>query len=202
MGVMGIRPARMEDVPEIAVVHVRSWQAAYRGLLPQAYLDGLDPSQRIGQWERSLSAADWSHGGTLVADAGGRLSGFVSYGPARDDDADSKRAGEIYAIYLMPAVWGKGIGRQLMAVALGRLSEAGFDQVILWVLDSNVRARRFYEAGGWLADGAAKRDDSFGVSMTEGVIHSSHFRIYPLRNSGGQHDGKFSTIPQAKMNVS
>jgi hypothetical protein len=54
-----------------------------------------------------------------------------------------------------------------MAVALGRLGEAGFGRVILWVLDSNVRARRFYEAGGWHADGTAKQDDSFGVPMTE-----------------------------------
>jgi ribosomal protein S18 acetylase RimI-like enzyme len=166
MGVMEIRPARMQDAPEIAVVHVRSWQAAYRGLLPQAYLDGLDPAQRTGRWEQAVSAAD-SHGGTVVADAGGRLSGFVSYGPARDDDADSRRAGEIYAIYLAPAAWDQGIGRQLMAAALGRLGEAGFNQALLWVLDSNARARRFYEAGGWIADGAAKRDDSFGVPMTE-----------------------------------
>jgi GNAT superfamily N-acetyltransferase len=114
-----------------------------------------------------LSAAGWSDGGTLVADAGGRLPGFVSYGPARDDDADSRRAGEIYAIYLVPAAWDEGIGRQLMAAALDRLGEAGFDQVILWVLDTNARARRFNEAGGWLADGAAKQDDSFGVPMTE-----------------------------------
>jgi ribosomal protein S18 acetylase RimI-like enzyme len=148
MGVMDIRPARMQDAPEIAVVHVRSWQAAYRGLLPQAYLDGLDPGQRTGQWERVLSAAD-SHGGTVVADAGGPLSGFISYGPARDDDADSRRDGEIYAIDLMPAAWDQGTGRQLMAAALGRLGKAGFDQVTLWVLDSNVRARRFL--GGRLA---------------------------------------------------
>ena len=167
MGGMNIRPARLEDVPEIAVVHVRSWQAAYRGLLPQAYLDGLDPSQRTGQWEQILSAAGWSRDGTLVADAGGPLSGFVSYGPARDDDADSRLAGEIYAIYLVPAAWDEGIGRQLMEAALGCLAEAGFGQAILWVLDSNVRARRFYEAGGWLADGTAKGDDSFGVPMTE-----------------------------------
>jgi hypothetical protein len=67
MGVMDIRTARMQDVPEIAAVHVRSWQAAYRGLLPQAYLDGLDPGQRTGQWEQVLSGAGWSDGGTLVA---------------------------------------------------------------------------------------------------------------------------------------
>jgi GNAT superfamily N-acetyltransferase len=107
----------MEDVAEIDVVHVRCWQVAYRGLLPQAYVDGLDPGQRIGQWERSLSAAKRSDGGTLVAGAGGRLSGFVSYGPARDDDAESRRAGEIYAIYLVPAAWGAGIGRQLMTAS-------------------------------------------------------------------------------------
>ena len=157
MGVMDIRPARIQDVPQIAAVHVRSWQAAYRGLLPQAYLDGLDPGQRIGRWERSVSATDRSYGETLVADAAGRLSGFVSYGPARDDDTDSQPAGEIYAIYLVPAAWDEGIGKQLMMTALDRLGKAGFDQVILWVLDSNVRARRFYEAGGWRADGAAKR---------------------------------------------
>src|SRR5262245_9819504 len=121
MGVMDIRAARVQDVGQIAVVHVRSWQAAYRGLLPQAYLDGLDPAQRISQWERIVSAAGWPGGETLVADAGGRLCGFVSYGPARDDDANSRRAGEIYAIYLMPAAWDEGIGRQLMAAALGRL---------------------------------------------------------------------------------
>jgi hypothetical protein len=65
MGVMDIRPARMQDVPEIAVVHVRSWQAAYRGLLPQAYLDGLDPAQRIGQWERHAAQAAGRAGGSM-----------------------------------------------------------------------------------------------------------------------------------------
>jgi ribosomal protein S18 acetylase RimI-like enzyme len=164
---MDVRPARMEDVPEIAFAHVRSWQAAYRGMLPQSYLDSLDPAQRVDRWERMLSATDWSRGGILVADAGEYLPGFVSYGPARDDDVDSQCVGEIYAIYLMPAAWGKGIGKQLIVAALERLGEAGFDLVILWVLDSNVRARRFYEAGGWLADGAARRDEGPGFAMTE-----------------------------------
>ncbi len=144
-----------------------SWQAAYRGLLPQAYLDALDPAQRVSQWERIVPAAGPAGGGTLVADAGGRLAGFVSYGPARDDDADSRRAGEIYAIYLAPVGWDEETGRQLMAAALGRLGGAGSGQVILWALGSNTRARRFYEAGGWHDDGAVKHDDSFGVPVTE-----------------------------------
>ena len=165
--VMDIRPARIEDVPQIAYVHVHSWQGAYLGLLPQAYLDSLDPAQRVGMWTQALSETDWSHGGILVASADGNLLGFVSYGPNRDSEANPKRVGEIFAIYLLPTGWGKGTGKQLMDAALGYLIEAGFDQATLWVLDSNARARRFYEAGGWSADGAVKRDDCFGFPMTE-----------------------------------
>jgi hypothetical protein len=81
-----IRAARVADAPQIAVVHVRSWQAAYRGLLPQAYLDELEPAQRVGQWERSLAKADNARNGVLAADNGGMLLGFVGYSPSRDDD--------------------------------------------------------------------------------------------------------------------
>ena len=162
-----IRTARVTDASQIAVVHVRSWQGAYRGLLPQAYLDGLDPAQRVGRWERSLAEAEDRRNGVLVADASGTLLGFVGYSPSRDGDADPARVGEIDAIYLLPNAWGKGVGRLLMDAALGRLAEARFDRVTLWVLDSNVRARRFYDAGGWLADGARKIEDSRGFPVAQ-----------------------------------
>jgi len=162
-----IRAAGVKDAPRIAVVHVRSWQGAYRGLLPQAYLDGLDPAHRVGRWERSLAEADVASTGVLVADVAGTVLGFVGYSPSRDGDADPSRVGEIGAIYLLPSAWGEGIGRQLMDAALQRLAEAGFDWVTLWVLDSNVRARRFYEASGWSPDGALKRDESRGFPITQ-----------------------------------
>ena len=162
-----IRAARVADASQIAVVQVRSWQGAYRGLLPQPYLDGLDPAQRVGRWERSLAEAEDRRDGVLVADASGTLLGFVGYSPTRDGDADPARVGEIDAIYLLPNTWGKGVGRLLMDAALARLAEARFDRATLWVLDSNVRARRFYEAGGWLADGARKVDDSRGFPIAQ-----------------------------------
>jgi GNAT superfamily N-acetyltransferase len=167
MGDMHIRRARLEDAAEIGAIHVRSWQAAYQGLLPQAYLDALDPAERTGRWEDRLSGTDWSRSGTLVADADQELLGFVSYGPARDDDTDASRDGEVYAIYLRPRAWGQRTGQQLMTAALEGLGGAGYGQAILWVLEGNTRARRFYEAGGWLADGAVKHDDSLGFVMTE-----------------------------------
>jgi GNAT superfamily N-acetyltransferase len=162
-----VRPARAEDAGQIALVHVRSWQGAYRGLIPQAFLDGLDVAQRTRTWERALAETDNPRAGVLVADDGRNVVGFVGYFPSRDPDADPDLIGEIGAIYLLPGAWGGGIGRRLMEAALGRLAGAGFTQATLWVLDSNDRARRFYEAGGWSADGAAKQDDSRGFPLSE-----------------------------------
>jgi hypothetical protein len=58
MRLVDVRPARAGDVPQIALIHVRSWQGAYRGLMPQEYLDGLQPDQRAGLWERALRQPD------------------------------------------------------------------------------------------------------------------------------------------------
>src|SRR5277367_5568477 len=109
-----IRSARVADAAQIAVVHVRSWQGAYRGLLPQAYLDGLDPAQRVGRWEQTLAEAEATPAGVLVAANGRSLLGFVAYSPSRDADADSGLVGQIGAIYLLPDAWGQGVGRRLM----------------------------------------------------------------------------------------
>jgi len=162
-----VRPARAEDAGQIAFVHVRSWQGAYRGLLPQAFLDGLDVAQRTRTWEQALAGPDDPKAAVLVADDGGSVIGFVGYFPSRDPDADPVLTGEIGAIYLLPGAWGGGIGRRLMDAALDALAAAGFTQATLWVLDSNVRARRFYEAGGWSADGTTKEDDSRGFPLSE-----------------------------------
>src|SRR5690606_41064361 len=69
-------------------------------------------------------------------------------------DHPDENVGEVTAIYLRQAHWGRGIGRRLFAAVVDRLREAGFEEAILWVLDTNARARRFYEAAGWEADGS------------------------------------------------
>jgi GNAT superfamily N-acetyltransferase len=164
---MEIRRATVVDAPAIAVVHVRSWQAAYRGLIPQDFLDGLEPRQREGRWEQWLTAADWPRSGTLVAESDAEVVGFVNLIPSRDDDLDPAEVGEITAIYLLANQWGAGVGRRLMVAALDVLGEGGYREARLWVLDTNDRARRFYEAGGWRADGAVKVDTGLGRPLRE-----------------------------------
>ena len=86
---MEIRPAQAADALGVATVHVRSWQAAYKGLLPDLYLDQLDVERRRAGWARNIDEAHWPRTGTLVAtEASGNVIGFAHVGPARDDDVD------------------------------------------------------------------------------------------------------------------
>lgn len=163
---MPVRTARIEDVAEIAEIHVRSWQAAYLGLIPQSYLDSLTPAQRVPGWTRTIKDGDASRGATLVAtDDRNRVVGFAHVQGSRDDDCAT--VGEVWAIYLEPAAWGTGAGRALMTAALGRLTELGYRHATLWVLDGNARARRFYEAAGFHPDDAVKDDDRPGFALRE-----------------------------------
>lgn len=145
-----------EDLPGIASVHVRSWQVAYRGLIPDEVLNSLDVDRRRANWESFIDATEGLR--LVVARAGGEVVGFASAGPCRDDDADGT-TGELYAIYVEPSRWGEGIGTQLLQDVEDRLVADGWQAATLWVLKGNARSRAFYEACGWREDGATKVDD-------------------------------------------
>jgi GNAT superfamily N-acetyltransferase len=87
-----------------------------------------------------------------VAEEDGRVTGFAVTGPSEDADAQDK-TGEVYAIYLDPEQVGTGLGRALFEHAVEDLRERGFTEATLWVLETNERARRFYEVAGWKPDG-------------------------------------------------
>lgn len=162
-----IRAATPSDAEQIASVHVRSWQAAYRGLLPQDYLDQLDPAGRLPRWRRTLREIDPARDGVIVAVRNGRICGATWFGPTRDTDTDPAEVGELIGIYLLHEAWGKGLGRTLMTAVVEQLTASGYTQATLWVLESNARARRFYGKAGWAEDGAVKQDDRLGFSITE-----------------------------------
>ncbi len=162
-----VRRAGIEDARDIAAVHVRSWQGAYAGLMPQDYLDQLDPANRRELWQRAVLNADWPRSGVLVAVLDGDVCGFSGFGATRDADGDPRQVGEVFAIYLLPGTWGKGLGRSLMTGTLASLSAAGYTSATLWVLESNARARQFYAKGGWVEDGAVTQDDSRGFPISE-----------------------------------
>lgn len=158
---MTIRPAVLADALSIATVHVRSWQAAYPGLVPQDYLDSLSPEVRLPHWENILANATEPTRSTLVftVEPDDDIIGFVSYAPSADGDDDPAKVAEVQTLYVDPGAWAQGAGDQLLSAALVALADAGFEQVTLWALHSNERARRFYERRGWKLDGVTKIHD-------------------------------------------
>ncbi len=160
-----VRAATVDDAEAITRVHVGTWQIAYRGQLPDAYLDGLTGEiPRRTDWRRDVLARPRDPAQrTFVAERDGAVVGFVSCGPCDDDSS----RGEIYAIYVDPSAWDTGSGRALMARAVAELVALGFRDAVLWVLASNERARRFYEIAGWSADGATKTDTRGEVVLHE-----------------------------------
>ncbi len=150
-----IRPATPGDARSVAEVHVGSWRHAYRGLLPDDYLDRLSVEDREAMWLAAFSDPD-AASGAVVGELDGRILGFASFGPSRDDDAPDG-TGEVPAIYVEPAALGTGVGRELLDAAIDRLRDGGCSRATLWVLEANVRARRFYEKAGWTWDGSVSR---------------------------------------------
>lgn len=158
---MKVRAATPSDASAISAVHVRSWKAAYPGLVPQSYLDSLTPEQRQGPWEQILAGAESPAQATLVLvdGPGDDVVGFVSFAPTRDQGGNPDTVAEVQTLYLDPDTWGRGGGELLLSAALEQLAQAGFTSVTLWTLETNERARRFYERRGWRLDGATKIHD-------------------------------------------
>lgn len=160
---MLIRRAVPEDAMAVARVHVRSWQAAYRGQIPDAFLDGLRAEDRAQRYD--FATDDPLKPQTMIAVDGTAVLGFATTSPSRDSDLHGY--GEICGLYADPEYWGKGVGLALIDAARARLVEQGFRDALLWVLDGNTRAIRFYEIDGWRADGQRRAADVWGVTLNE-----------------------------------
>lgn len=160
---MLIRRADPQDAMEVARVHVGSWQAAYRGLLPQSYLDQLRPEDRAARYD--FANADPRAPQTLVAVDGEAIVGFATFMPSRD--ADKPDFGELCALYVPPEQWGRGVGAALSAAAREELVKRGFRNALLWVMEGNQRAERFYRRDGWMADGMQRTDTVWDVTVSE-----------------------------------
>jgi ribosomal protein S18 acetylase RimI-like enzyme len=158
-----MRRANGGDAVAVAQVHMGSWQVAYRGVIPDEYLDALDVEGRASRY--SFDATGPNDLATWITVEDSAVVGFVTIGPCRDEDVMG--AGEIYALYVAPARWRSGIGARLMAEGEKRLREREFIDAVIWVLARNPRARAFYEARGWRTDGAAKTIDFAAETLVE-----------------------------------
>ena len=159
-----IRLAQLGDAERIGAIQVRAWQATYRGVMPDAYLDELDVDDRAAYWRGQVLALLPTQRLKVIVDDG-VVVGFAAVGPEHDGRAAG--VGELYAINLDPRVWGRGLGRALLRDVTAELAGLGYREAVLWVVPQNDRARRFYESEQWRDDHVGRDDEVFGVVVPE-----------------------------------
>ena len=158
------RDAAPEDAEAIAALHAESWRTHYRGILPDAYLDGEARAERQTVWRDALGAPR-PRQLVMVATQEEALAGFV----AIFRDGEPGFGAEIENLHVRPRLCGQGLGRRLLGAALERLAADGVSSACLWVYDANAAAMRFYQRLGGTAD---KR----GFDPFAGA-HAPHTRI-------------------------
>jgi GNAT superfamily N-acetyltransferase len=152
---MQLRHAVPDDALAVARVHVRAWQAGYRGILPAAYLDSLRAEDRAARY--TFGRIDGPRTTVAISDAaGGGITGFATI-----------HGSELCALHVDPEAWGGGVGRALIAQARADLRAAGAGEAHLWLLAGNARAQRFYERDGWSTDGTRRTDTVWGAVVDE-----------------------------------
>lgn len=160
-----VRPANVEDAQAIAVVHVKTWQYAYRGQIPDDFLDSMSIARRTERWRTILAGREFQEQ-IFVAEVDGTIVGFSVVGRSRDDDADDS-VGELYAIYIDAQSMNHGVGSALLEAGQVYLAQQGYALATLWVLETNQRARRFYERKGWAVDGKTRQEEIANATVSE-----------------------------------
>lgn len=161
-GMPTVRPATPADADAIGLVQVETWCAAYKGLLPDEAIEQFDLAARQRMWRDVLARGRRPGSATFVAELDGSVVGFADVGACRGEEG----AGELYAIYLHPSCWDRGMGRALLERAEESLRSSGFTRAVLWVMEGNERAERFYRAAEWEQEGR-KVDVFQGAEVVE-----------------------------------
>jgi GNAT superfamily N-acetyltransferase len=160
MSRFAIREATLADAEGIARSHTLSWQTSYRGILPDSVLDLIDVGQRASSRRQilrddsifKLVAYDVTHGDIV---------GFCDAGPSR---RPGPWAGEVYAIYIEHHAKRHGLGLEMFERTCAWLRAKQMPSLVIWVLENNSHARRFYEAmGGRAAARVRSRVGGFPV---------------------------------------
>ncbi len=156
---MEIRYINQNDNPlEISNIYESSWKYAYKDIIPQEYLDSIP----TGRWANSINKVGMNN---LILIENGMIIGTASFCKSRWEKYNDY--GEIVSIYFLPDYIGKGYGRLLLNKCIDELKQCGFSKVLLWVLEDNHRARKFYEKSGFICSEIFMNDNIGGKDVRE-----------------------------------
>jgi len=161
---LNVRSPQVEDVAQMARVHVRCWQETYRGLMSDAVLD--DPgflNAREQFWTAALTEARYRKTRVAVAERDGELIGIAMSGPTLSPRAAWAR--QLYVLYVYAGDHGTRVGPSLLEAVIDPEDSVG-----LWVAEMNHRAKAFYQKHGFVADGASQVEGEVReIRMVRGI---------------------------------
>ena len=153
-----LRAARAADAEAIAVLHTDSWRRTYRGMMPDAFLDGDVLANRRQVWHERLAMLDPRRLVSVAMDDD-QLAGFICTVAGEDPVWGAF----IDNLHVAAARHGQGIGRALMQGTARWLRDSGDSGgVYLWVMEANAGARRLYERLGAANAGTVIKEDPGG----------------------------------------
>ncbi|MBI1759171.1 MAG: GNAT family N-acetyltransferase [Actinobacteria bacterium] len=179
MADVSVRPARLDDAPEIARIQLESWRIGYARWLPSTVLAGIDPGQAAARWHAAVSAPPTPRHHVLVAQEQGWRVGFAAFGPAdpTGDPAgapplvDPAGTGVLHAILVEPR-WGRrGHGSRMLAATVELMRADGFGTAVAWVPEQDGATLGLLGSTGWDRDGYARTLQAGGVEIAEVRMH-------------------------------
>lgn len=153
---MEIVPADAVEATALRDLHLFTWTVTYRERASELWYPERLAAHAVRDWAEIVRSQAARGGGVLTARCDGRIVGLCQYGPTEDHDHDPEQVGQIHRLYVHPARQRTGIGRSLLTAAVERLRQGGAHTAILWVLETDQRAKAFYERLGWKPDGTRK----------------------------------------------
>ena len=127
------------------MLHTQSWQAAYRKILPAAYLRENVPAEHASHWESYMLRPAAARGLVMLAELNGTAIGFVS----AEKVEGSAHGTLLDCLHVLATHQGRGAGQLMIDAVRKWTKEQNQNQMHLYVLDANAPAIAFYERNGW-----------------------------------------------------
>lgn len=147
-----IERVKLGDEVTLAYIQTESWKAGFKDILNADILQKCTQIDKTTAMYRRLLEQNIGNGYLLKVE--GTPHCIAWWDATRENDMPGYA--ELICIHSLQNQWRKGYGSKMLDAVLRDIATAGYTKVMLWVFEDNVRARRFYEAQGFIADGKTK----------------------------------------------
>ena len=155
---MIVRRNDERDLTRIGLIHSRSRQAAYAGLVPPNALARVTPEEQVEVWRVRMATLP-SPNAPLVVEVDGEVVGFAV------GQLTPNTGAELTAIHVLPEHRGTGAGKALLDAVVAAFGQWGVSDARLHVVAGNERAQAFYRRNGWHLLGSAGNHEIGGASV-------------------------------------